>query len=153
MSLNDVIDRFADEMDKQYGDFDNFAHQVGLDNLYDAGINALHRVNPAAADAVDKLFGAAKVAFDANGDGHIDFGELADPLKDLTSLKSAGSAAAAMNPAQQFEMELRLAMIQCQLQMMAAPWTGLGNNSNVNPFLLPLQTAVLKTLQQALKTL
>lgn len=150
MSLNDVVDRFADQMDRQYGDFDNFAYRTGLEDLYQSGLRALQRFDPVAADNVDKVFGAAKIALDANGDGHITFGEIADPVKDLAGIKSATTTPAALDPAKQFEIELRMAMIQCQLQMMAAPWTPDGPSSGATPFLLPLQTAVLTTLRKAL---
>lgn len=152
MSIADRIDNMVTKLENKYGDFENMSNQIGLTNLYDKGHDILQSHCPQTASAVDKMFGAAKVALDSNGNGHIDFSELAAPIKDLVGMKKAVQPQQTLDPAKQFELELRLAMIQCQMQIMAAPWTGFGNNtSNVNPFLLPLQTAILKTFDYALK--
>ena len=147
-SANDAVDRFASAMDTTYGSVENFAQQSGLQDLFTAGRDLLQQADPVAAQTVDRLFGAAKIALDQDGNGQIQFSELADVAKDAMNLNPQ---AAAFNPAQQFQAQLAMSMMQMQLQMMAAPWTGFGGNNSGgggNPFLMPLQNAVLRTLSQ-----
>lgn len=148
-AVSDAVDSFASAMDNTYGSVENFAQQSGVDDLFKAGRDLLQGVDPAAAQTVDNLFGAAKIALDKDGNGSIQFGELADLAKNALNLNPQQ---AALDPAQQFRAQLTMSMMQMQLQMMAAPWTGFGNSNHggnsANPFLMPLQNAVLKTLSQ-----
>lgn len=146
-AADDAIDKFASSMDQQYGSVENFAHQGGLDHFLQAGRDMLQQANPAAAQAVDNLFGAAKIALDKDGNGQIQFGELADLAKDV---KNLNPNLAGMDPAKQLQLQLLETMMRTQLQIMAAPWMGFGNNQNsqANPFLLPLQMGVLRTLSK-----
>ncbi len=126
MGFSDVIDRFADDMNAKYDTFDNFANKVGLDHLYQNSQNALQKLSPQAADAVDSLLGSAKVALDDDGDGHIDFHELTDPVNDVLGLKK-NNVTSPQDLAKQLELNLRLALLDMQLQLMTQPWTGFNN--------------------------
>ncbi len=87
MNLEDT----AKSLDKQFGNVEGFASKLGVDELYNESKAILKSVSPTAADVVDKVFGAAKIALDKDGSGTIEFSEVAKTLTDAS--KTAGDLA------------------------------------------------------------
>jgi hypothetical protein len=84
--LDGFIDKVANIGDQQFQSVDNMLHMNGGDKAFSLGMQALNIIDPQAAKTVDALLGAGRVMLDQNGDGAIQFGEIAPVAKGIANL-------------------------------------------------------------------
>lgn len=150
MDRNDGIDRAAAELDRKYGDVDNFAYQTGATREFNHALFEMRKHGYyGAAETVESLFGAAHAFFDEDGNGRVEFAELAEHLK---SPGSTSHGAPLTEADLRKELFKAMAPLGLQMQMKAwQGWEGDDKRDDTNPFLRPLQAGVDVLLREAEK--